>query len=123
MGVFTKQTPHSPPISGKNLTRLFSLWLPLLGRLLSESNFEILWGSEAREGEGQKLRKSLSNLDGQPRIHTQGLGLGVELGFVQIREQSVLEAGSGSELVIAKMQRLAKWCHPGTAALWIRRED
>lgn len=57
-------------------------------------------------------------MDSQESI--QGLGLGVELGFVQIREQSVLEAGSGSELVIAKMQRLAKWCNPGTAALWIR---
>lgn len=73
MGVFAKRTPHSPPVSGKSLTRLFSLWLPLLGRPPSESNFEILWGSEAREGAGQKLRNSLLS-----RVDLEWLGLGVD---------------------------------------------
>lgn len=73
LGVYTKHTPYSPPVSGKSLTRLFSLWLPLLGRPPLESNFEILWGSGAREWASQKQRKSLSSWVHCQEFSGQGL--------------------------------------------------
>lgn len=91
VGVFTKQTPHSPPFSGKSLTRLFSLWLPLLGRPPSESNFEILWEIRSREGAGQKLRNSLPSwVDSQ---RSSGWGLEWSWDLFRLESQVCLKQG------------------------------
>lgn len=88
-------TQICPRVWAGVLTRLFNLWISLLGGSCSGSKCDVLWGSEVK-GKLKGWGTPLQPLIGEPGI--QGTRLGVEAGSVQTGDRGLRKLEEGTEL-------------------------